>query len=101
MAPVKGGERRRGELRNGLLFASPWLLNLAVFIAYPIAASLWFSLCRYDALRPPRFIGLENYRRLFFEEPTFWTSLGNTLYMVAVGLPVSMAISLGIALLMN
>ena len=93
--------QRRRDLRNGLLFAAPWLVNLAVFIAYPILASLYFSLCSYDTLRPPRFIGLENYRFLFTEDPLFWKALGNTLYMVAVGLPVGIAVSLGIALLMN
>jgi len=101
-APSKrpSSERRR-NLRNGLLFASPWLVNLVVLIAYPIAASLYYSLCSYDTLRPPRWIGLENYRVLFTEDPLFWTSLSNTLYMVALGLPVGMVVSLGIALLMN
>jgi len=91
----------RRDLRNGLLFASPWLVNLVVFIAYPIAASLYYSLCSYDALRPPRWIGLENYRVLFTQDALFWQSLGNTLYMVAFGLPVGVVVSLGIALLMN
>ncbi len=92
--------RRRSQL-HGLLFASPWLLNLALLIAYPIAASLYYSLCSYDTLRPPRWIGLENYRSLFTEDPLFWKSLGNTLYMVAFGLPLGLVVSLGIALLMN
>ena len=95
-----GGQVRR-DLRNGLLFASPWLLNLALFIAYPIAASLYYSFCSYDTLRPPRWVGLENYAVLLTEDPLFWKSLGNTLYMVAVGLPVGLVVSLGIALLMN
>jgi multiple sugar transport system permease protein len=97
---AKSTESRR-NLRNGLLFASPWLVNLLVFIVYPIAASLYYSLCNYDTLRPPRWIGLENYRILFTEDPLFWTSLYNTLYLVALGLPVGMLVSLGIALLMN
>ena len=92
---------QRRNLRNGLLFASPWIVHLIVFIAYPIAASFYYSLCSYDTLRPPRWVGLENYRILFTEDPLFWTSVWNTLYMVALGLPVSMVISLGIALLMN
>jgi multiple sugar transport system permease protein len=89
------------DLRNGLLYASPWLLNLAVFIAYPIAASLYYSFTSYDTLRPPRWVGLENYRILFTDDPLFWKSLGNTLYLVAFGLPVTVVVSLCIALLMN
>ena len=46
------------NLRNGLLFAAPWIVHLVVFIAYPIAASLYQSFCSYDALRPPRWIGV-------------------------------------------
>ena len=101
MRDGKGSASQRRDLRNGLLFALPWLIHLAVFIIYPIGASFYYSFCTYDALRPPRWIGLENYRLLFTDDPLFWTSLWNTLYIVALGLPVTMAISLGIALLMN
>src|ERR1043165_6916802 len=87
--------------RTGLLFASPWLIGFTVFIAYPIAASLYYSFCSYDAIRPPRFIGFENYARLFLEDDLFWKSLWNTLYMVGIGLPLGLAASLGIALLLN
>src|ERR1043165_4585202 len=87
--------------RTGLLFASPWLIGFTVFIAYPIAASLYYSFCSYDAIRPPRFIGFENYARLFAEDDLFWKSLWNTLYMVVIGLPLGLMASLGIALLLN
>lgn len=87
--------------RTGLLFALPWLIGFAVFFAYPVLASAYYSLCNYDAIRPPRFIGLENYQRLFFEDELFWKSLGNTLYMVAFGLPVGLLASLVIAVLLN
>jgi multiple sugar transport system permease protein len=97
---LRSSEARR-NLRNGLLFASPWLINLAILIAYPIAASFYYSLTSYDTLRPPRWVGAENYQRLFTEDPIFWKSLGNTLYLVAMGLPVGLVVSLGIALLMN
>jgi multiple sugar transport system permease protein len=89
------------NLRNGLLFASPWLIGFAVFIAYPIVASLYYSFCSYDAIRPPHWVGIQNYQRLFVEDDLFWTSLKNTLYMVVFGLPLGLAGSLGIALLLN
>jgi multiple sugar transport system permease protein len=92
---------RRRNLLTGLLFASPWILHLGALIAYPIAASFYYSLCSYDTFRPPRWVGLENYRVLLLEDPLFWKSLGNTLYMVVFGLPVGIAVSLGLALLMN
>src|SRR5258708_32266944 len=91
----------RRHLRNGLLFASPWLIGFAVFVAYPIIASLYYSFCSYDAIRPPRWVGVQNYQRLFFEDDLFLKSLWNTIYMVFFGLPLGLAASLGIALLLN
>ena len=95
--------RSTPKARNlaGPLFAAPWLVGFTVFIAYPIAASLYYSFCAYDAIRPPHWVGLQNYQRMFFEDDLFWKSLWNTLYMVVFGLPVGLAVSLGIALLLN
>ena len=91
----------RAATRTGLLFAAPWLIGFCVFFAYPVLASFYYSLCSYDAIRPPHFIGLENYRRLFFEDDLFWKSLSNTFYMVVFGLPVGLVASLSIAVLLN
>ena len=92
---------RRRNQGNGLLFAAPWLLGFLVFIAYPIVASLYYSFCSYDAIRPPHWVGLQNYQRMFTEDDLFWRSLWNTLYMVLFGLPLGLAAALGIALLLN
>lgn len=86
---------------NGLLFASPWLAGLIVFILYPVGASLYYSFCNYDTIRAEHWVGLQNYHRLFTEDDLFWTSLGNTLYMAVFSLPVGLAASLAIALLLN
>ncbi len=85
----------------GLAFASPWLAGLAVFGFYPILASFYFSLCRYNVVRPPRFVGLENYRLLFLDDPLFWKSLWNTFYLTGIGLPLQLAFALAAALLLN
>jgi multiple sugar transport system permease protein len=47
-----------------------------------------------------RFVGLSNYAQLL-QTPLFWQALGNTFYFVAVGVPVSIGLSLGAALLLN
>lgn len=93
--------RRRRDQINGLLFAAPWLIGFTVFIAYPIAASLYYSFCSYDAIRSPRWIGIQNYRILFTQDELFWKSLWNTLYMAVFGLPLSLVAALAIALLLN
>jgi len=91
----------RRDLRNGLLFTSPWLVGLVVFTIYPIFASTYYSFTDYSVLRSPRWIGLENYVNLFRNDPLFWTSLYNTLYYAAFSLPLGLLGSIALALLLN
>src|SRR5262249_23525862 len=58
------GRLMRGEAAAGLLFASPWILGFLLFTLGPILASLLFSLCDYDVLHAPRYVGLRNYAQL-------------------------------------
>lgn len=101
MSARSASRAERSSSRLGLIFAAPWIIGFAVFIAYPIVASLYYSFCQFDAIRPPHWVGLQNYQRMFYEDDLFWKSLWNTVYMVAVGLPISLVASLGIALLLN
>ena len=90
----------RRKLVAGLAFSAPWLIGLAVFMVYPLAAALYYSLCDYSVLLPPVFVGLDNYVELFRDE-LFWKSLWNTTFFAlgSVGLGTCMALSL--ALLLN
>ena len=58
------------------------------------------SFCEYDVLSPPKFVGFDNYITMFTEDPTFGLSLWNTLYY-ALSVPLGMALSLAIAMLLN
>ncbi|MFB3896383.1 MAG: carbohydrate ABC transporter permease [bacterium] len=89
------------NLRNGLLFASPWLIGFTVLIGYPVIASFYYSLCYYDAISSPKFIGFGNYTTLLFHDPLFWKSLYNTIYMVFLGLPIGLIASLALAIFLN
>jgi multiple sugar transport system permease protein len=91
----------RRNLINGLLFASPFIAGLLVFTLYPVIASIYLSFCRYTILRSPQWIGAENYRILFTEDPLFSKSLYNTLYYTALALPLGLALALGLALLLH
>ncbi len=93
--------RRNSAEWVGILFSLPWIIGFAVFIAYPILASLYFSFCSYDAIRPPHWVGWRNYVELFTQDDVFWKSLSNTLYMIVFGLPLMLASSLGLAMLLN
>ena len=89
----------------GWLFAAPALAVIAVFFALPVLAALALSLTDFDiyALADGgnlRFVGLGNYLGLM-QNPLFWQALGNTFYFVLVGVPLSIALSLGAALLLH
>jgi multiple sugar transport system permease protein len=91
--------------RAGWLFAAPALVVIAVFFVVPVAAALVMSATDFDiyalaSLRNLRFVGLENYAHLL-ARPLFWRALANTLFFVVVGVPLSIAVSLGTALLLH
>lgn len=91
----------RRNLRNGLLFASPYIVGFLLLILYPAVASLYYSLCQYNVIKPPVWIGAGNYVELFTQDPLFWKSLSNTLYFTLFSVPLALAFSLGLALLLN
>lgn len=88
------------DLRLGLSFISPWLIGFLLFMAYPIVASLYYSFCDYSVLAEPAYIGTLNYEGLS-RDAVFHQALANTLIYGAMALPVTMVVSLGLALLLN
>jgi multiple sugar transport system permease protein len=96
---LTASERRR--LLTGLLFISPWLIGFLAWIVYPLLASLYYSFTRYDLIRPPVFIGLDNYIDLFARDPHFRVVIPNTFYYVGLGTPLSVATAFLLATLLN
>jgi multiple sugar transport system permease protein len=89
----------------GWIFVAPAMMAIAVFFVVPVAAALAMSFTDFDIyaladLRNLRFIGLDNYANLL-QTPLFWQALANTGFFVLVGVPLSIAASLGAALLLN
>jgi multiple sugar transport system permease protein len=64
-------------------------------------ASFYYSLNRYDLLRPPKFLGFDNYVELFTTDPNFYEVLWNTIYYVGIGVPVGVGVAFLIANLLN
>jgi multiple sugar transport system permease protein len=86
-------------------FVAPALFVVGVFYLLPVAAAVILSVTDFDIyaladMRNLRFVGLANYVHIL-QTPLFWQALGNTLYFVIVGVPLSIAASLGAALLLN
>ena len=88
------------NLRNGLLFVSPWILGFLAFQLYPILYSLRLSFTRYSGFGSPVPIGLDNFQRLF-GDPLFWKSAYNTLYYTLLGVPIGVVVAIVLALAMN
>ena len=89
------------NLRLGILFVSPWALGFLFFTIYPLLSSLYYSLTRYDLLRPPVFLGFKNYSTLFFDDPHFWNVMYNSLYYVGLSVPLGVGAAFLIANLLN
>jgi multiple sugar transport system permease protein len=89
------------QLRNGLLFASPFLAGFAIFWVYPLAMSFYYSLCQYNVISRPVWIGLENFRTLFTSDALFWKALCNTLYFTVFSVPLALVLSIVLAMLLN
>ena len=93
--------RFRNDSLNAYLFLFPACLLLGVFVLYPLLQLLWVSLNEWNILKDQMtFVGLENYRAIL-KEDGFRQALWNTLFYVAMTVPFGMAISLGLALLLN
>jgi multiple sugar transport system permease protein len=92
----------RSQFLKGITFVSPWIVGFTLFLLLPIVLSFYYSLCDWSLseLRPPLFIGLANYHELF-QDAIFWKVLGNTFLYAAMALPAGLAVSLGLALLLN
>ncbi len=85
------------KMMPGYLFILPAVLIISVFVFMPIVASLFLSFTQYNVLQPPKWVGLNNYYRLIFEDRLFWIAVRNTVMYVAGTVPIGVAISLLLA----
>ncbi|HEU4674271.1 MAG TPA: sugar ABC transporter permease [Candidatus Limnocylindrales bacterium] len=92
----------RREALHGVLFISPWIVGLLLFVLGPMVASLAMSLTNFDLVHPDRieFVGLANYVQLT-RDPLIAVSLIATFKFALVSVPLTMLASLGFALLLN
>jgi multiple sugar transport system permease protein len=86
-------------------FVLPALSVIGLFFAVPVLAGLALSFTDFDlyalaSLRNLRFVGMDNYIALV-QQPLFWRALGNTAYFVVLGVPLSIGLSLGCAVLLQ
>ncbi|MEV4313790.1 sugar ABC transporter permease [Actinocrispum sp. NPDC049592] len=92
--------RRRGETRWAWTFLSPWIIGFLLFTAGPMLISLVLSFARYDMLKPPSFVGTDNYRELL-SDPKAGTALYNTLLFTVLHVPLHIILALALASLLR
>lgn len=100
---LKPGRRRANRRENvaGYTFLLPWLIGFLGLTLGPMIYSLYLSFTKYNLFADPKFVGFDNYVRMFTEDPQFLQSVQITLVYVLVGTPVKLAAALGIAMLLN
>ncbi|WP_460796805.1 carbohydrate ABC transporter permease [Microbacterium sp. GXF0217] len=100
---VRPGVRRaaRRETVAGYGFLVPWLVGFFGLTLIPMAYSLYLSFTSYNIFSPPKWIGFDNYVRMFTSDPAFMQSAQITLIYVLVGTPITLAAALAVAMLLN
>jgi multiple sugar transport system permease protein len=94
------GIRERQNFKIGMLFLLPWTIGFLIFTLYPMATSFVYSFSIYHSKAPLEWNGLNNYINLIHDD-LFWKSLSNTLFMVAIGVPLTLLASFFCAVLLN
>jgi multiple sugar transport system permease protein len=85
----------------GYVFIAPFLIGLFAFTVIPFFTSLYLAFTEYNILSPAKWIGLGNFRRMFYEDKLFWTSFWVTFKFALIQVPVKLAFSLLAALLLS
>ncbi len=91
----------RAQYRSGFIFVLPWLATFAAFWLYPLIEAFWLSMSHYSTLTAERhWVGLANYATLL-DDPMFWKALTNTTIFAAGTVPVTTALALLFAVLLD
>lgn len=97
--------RRTKRIRNwsfeGYLYILPWLIGFLFLTVWPMGQSLYFSFTDYSLLEPAKWVGLDNYVKIFTRDSTFVNSLKATFLFVVTSVPLKLAFALLLALVLN
>lgn len=88
------------EAVAGYVFISPFIIGFLAFTLIPFFTSLYLAFTDYNILTPPKWIGLDNFRRMFFEDKHFWTSFWVTFKFAIIQVPLKLAFSLLVAIIL-
>ena len=99
----KGNEMltRKRYTYIGYLYILPWIIGFLVLQLAPLINSFWYSFTNFQLLGDPKFLGLDNYKKIFTNDPTFLQSLKVTSYYVLIAVPLKLSFALLIAIILN
>ncbi|WP_127792119.1 carbohydrate ABC transporter permease [Agromyces sp. LHK192] len=102
-APPRPARKRRrnwSDIRAGYIFLAPWLLGFALLTVGPMLASLYLAFTDYNLFAPPRWVGFDNFVRLW-SDPDYLKAWEVTAIYVLVGTPLKLIAALAVAMLLN
>ena len=97
---VRTWAARHREQLWAYLFIAPGILTFLVFNLFSTLASVGISFTNWRLLKPPNFVGLANYQRLF-ADPVFLNASATTEIYTFVGVPVGVFLALLLAMALN
>lgn len=96
----KWKKRLCSESVAGYIFSLPFILGFLLFILVPMLISMYYSLCDFNIVSEPRFVGLKNYITIFTDDPKFYKALSVTLFYTFVAVPLRVVFALLVALVL-
>jgi len=93
--------RERREAIDGYISITPWIIGFLIFTLGPLLASIYFSFTEWTLTRPPEWVGIDNYVRMFTRDPLFLQALKVTGNFVLLSVPLKLVFGLALALLLN
>ena len=96
----KWKKRLCSESVAGYIFSLPFILGFLLFILVHMLLSMYYSLCDFNIVSEPRFVGLKNYITIFTDDPKFYKALSVTLFYTFVAVPLRVVFALLVALVL-
>ncbi len=76
------------------IFVVPYVSAYVIFNLYPTIYSFYISFFSWNGISPKQFVGVQNYVTLLTKDKLFWKSLGNTLAITSISIPVQIILGL-------
>lgn len=92
---------KRKDNIAGFVLLAPWLFGFLLMWLIPMLISIYYSMTDFNLLNIPKFIGLQNYIRVFTQDKTFIQAMTVTFTYVVLLVPLRLAFALWVAMILN